>query len=279
MTTSKTTFAQDIRSITADILCIIRGAGDLATGVAYVLHSLGFRLLLLETPQPAAVRRSVSFSEAVYKGETEVEGVRAVLIREAVGASAVWACEHIPVLVDPESSVLQRVRPRVFVDATLSKRADPHVSMDMADLVIGLGPGFVAGVNVHAVLETKRGHDLGRVILKGGALPDTGVPDEVGGYGAERVLRSPADGVFVTSKDIGDVVRQGDALAEVAGERVYAAVSGIIRGLLRDGTRVTQGQKVGDVDPRSDPAYIHRISDKARLVGWGVFSAISQLLQ
>ncbi|MEW6243130.1 MAG: selenium-dependent molybdenum cofactor biosynthesis protein YqeB [Bacillota bacterium] len=278
MTTRKTTFSQEIRSVTSDTLCVIRGAGDLASGVAYVLHSTGFRLMLLEIPHPAAVRRSVSFSEAVYKGETVVEGVRAVLIPEAARAATVWAGGCIPVLVDPNSSVLSRIRPRVFVDATLSKRTNPDISQDMADLVIGLGPGFVAGVDVHAVVETKRGHYLGRVILDGSALPDTGIPDEVGGYGAERVLRAPASGVFMTSHDIGNVVRQGDVVGEVSGLPIHAAISGIIRGLLRDGTCVTGGQKVGDVDPRNDPAYIHHISDKARLVGWGVFSAICGLL-
>jgi xanthine dehydrogenase accessory factor len=263
----------------ADMTCqnlavLIRGAGEMATGVAYRLHESRLRVCLLEIAKPLAVRRTVCFSEAVYDGEKEVEGLWAKLIATPDEIHSVWKEEKIPVLVDPDSNQTRGfLKPDVLVDAILAKR-NLGTKSDDAPLVIGLGPGFTAGRDVHAVIETNRGHHLGRVILKGEAEPDTGIPGEIGGYSLERVLRTMKKGVFRSAKSIGDQVDQGTVVAVVDDFPVMAQISGMIRGLIRDGAEVKRGTKVGDIDPRGKKEYCFTISEKARAIGGGVLEAI-----
>lgn len=253
---------------------LIRGAGEMATGVAYRLYQGRLRVCLLEIAKPLAVRRTVCFSEAVYDGEKEVEGLWAKLIATPDEIHSVWKQGKIPLLVDPDSSLTREfLKPDVVVDAILAKR-NLGTKSDDAPLVIGLGPGFSAGKDVHAVIETNRGHHLGRVIFKGEAEPDTGIPGEIGGYSVERVLRTMKKGIFRASKSIGDQVDQGTVVAVVDDSPVVAQISGMVRGLIRDGVEVKKGIKVGDIDPRGKKEYCFTISEKARAIGGGVLEAI-----
>ena len=257
-----------------NLVVLIRGAGEMATGVAVRLHKSRLRVCLLEIAKPLAVRRTVCFSEAVYDGEKEVEGLWAKLIARPDEIHAAWKDEKIPVLVDPDSSQTRDfLKPDVVVDAILAK-TNLGTKSDDAPLVIGLGPGFTAGREVHAVVETNRGHHLGRVIFKGEAEPDTGIPGEIGGYSVKRVLRTMKTGVFRSSKSIGDQVSKGNVVAVVDDSPVIAQISGIIRGLIRDGAEVKKGTKLGDIDPRGKKEYCFTISEKARAIGGGVLEAI-----
>ena len=252
---------------------LIRGGGDLASGVALRLHRSGFHILITELPQPKVVRRLVSFAEAIYQGETSVEGVRACCARDIPSALAISSRGDIPVLVDPEADVRQAYQPAVIVDARLTKRP-PELSLDIAPLVIGLGPGFIAGVNCHAAIETNRGHFLGRVIWEGAPEQDTGIPDTVAGHREDRVLRAPASGVFHAHAAIGDSMDAGELIADVDGHKILAPFRGVLRGLLHSGLAVKAGLKVGDLDPRNDPRYCTLVSDKSLAVGGGVLEAI-----
>jgi len=252
---------------------LIRGAGDMATAVGWRLHMAGFPVVMTEVARPLAVRRRVSFCEAVWDGKAEVEGLRARLIEGPAEAAPVQAGGEIPVLVDPNLDGLEELGADVLIDATLAKK-NLGVSKELAPLVIGVGPGFCAGVDVHMVVETKRGHNLGRVILKGEAHPNTGVPGVVGGYASERVLRAPADGVFEAKIRLGDRVSAGQVVASVFGEELQTAIDGVVRGLIRPGLTVEKGLKVGDVDPRGDLSFVDTISDKGRAVAGGVLEAI-----
>ena len=254
------------------MLVIIRGGGDLATGVALRLYRSGMRVVICETAAPTSIRRTVCFSEAVRLGETEVEGIAA---RRAVlpEVPALLAEGIVPVLADPEGDCIRALRPDAVVDAILAKR-NLGTTMDMAPVVVAAGPGFTAGTDCHAVVETMRGHYLGRVIYEGSALPNTNIPGLIGGFAGERVLRAPADGVFQGAKQIGDRVRAGDTVGYVAGEPMICTIDGILRGLLADGVPVTRGMKSGDVDPRCEEAYCRCVSDKALAVGGGVLEAI-----
>jgi len=252
----------------------IRGAGDLATGVALRLYRAGLtRLLLLETANPLAVRRSVAFSEAVYHGEMTVEGIKATRVSSPDLIEKAWDNDTIPVLVDPEASSLTQVKPDVLVDAILAKR-NIGTTMDQAPLVIGLGPGFTAGQDVHRVVETKRGHHLGRVITDGPAAANTGVPGVIEGFSIERVHWAAHEGTFTTPYDIGQMVEKGDIIGTVNDTPVVAALSGVIRGLLRDSTPVVKRTKLGDVDPRGTISYCGEVSDKALSIGGGVLETI-----
>lgn len=254
---------------------VIRGAGDLATGVALRLFRAGLRrLVLLETDHPLAVRRSAAFSEAVYRGHVSVEGVTAECVGAAEEAVGSWGAGRIPLLVDPAAECLSTLRPEVLVDAIIAKR-NLGTTISQAPLVIGLGPGFTAGQDVHKVVETKRGHYLGRVLSTGSAAPNTGVPGNIGGYTLERVYWAKGAGVFSTPHHIGDLVSKGDTLGTVGATPVVAAISGVVRGLLRDGTPVTPKTKLADVDPRGAIAYCGEVSDKALSVGGGVLEAIT----
>ena len=269
----------------SDTLILIRGGGDLATGVAHRLHRAGFTVIVTELPQPLAVRRAVSFAEAVYKERVTVEGVTAhlapdPLVAVAKGGGAYTVMGEIPIVVDADDSVLARMRPPIVVDARMAKR-NLGTRLTDAKLVIGLGPGFTAGVDCHAVVETNRGHNLGRVYWEGSAEPNTGEPEPVRGVAGQRVLRAPRDGEFKGRVEIGDLVKAGDVLAEVVdplqgvdGEPIRAQFDGVVRGLLHDGLRVTAGMKVGDLDPRGVREYCFLISDKARAVSGGVLEAI-----
>ena len=257
-----------------NLVVLIRGAGEMATGVAYRLYQSRLRVCLLEIAKPLAVRRTVCFSEAVYDGEKEVEGVWAKLIATPDEIHSVWKQGNIPLLVDPDSSQTREfLKPEVVVDAILAKR-NIGTKSGVAPLVIGLGPGFSAGKDVHAVIETNRGHHLGRVILKGGAEPDTGIPGEISGYSVERVLRTMKEGILRSRKSIGDQVDQGTVVAVVDDSPVVAQINGMVRGLLRDGVEVNKGTKVGDIDPRGKKEYCFTISEKSRAIGGGVLEAI-----
>ena len=254
------------------MLIVIRGGGDLATGVALRLYRSGMDVVICETAVPTSIRRTVCFSEAVRLGEMMVEGVTA---RRAVPEEipALLAAGIVPVLVDPEGDCIPGLRPDAVVDAILAKR-NLGTSMDIAPIVVAAGPGFTAGVDCHAAVETMRGHYLGRVIYEGSPLPNTNIPGLIGGYAGERVLRAPADGVFAGAKRIGDRVEAGDVAGYVAGKPMVCTIGGTLRGLLADGVPVTKGMKSGDVDPRCEEAHCRCASDKALAVGGGVLEAI-----
>jgi xanthine dehydrogenase accessory factor len=257
-----------------EVIVLIRGAGEMASGVTHRLHRSHFNVCMLEIPHPIAVRREVSFCEAIYEGEKEVEGVRAKFISRPEEIHSVWQEEKIPVLVDPDGEKTRRfIKPDVLVDAIMAKK-DLGTHIKKAPLVIGLGPGFCAEKDVHIVIETNRGHDLGRLILKGTAEPDTGTPGNIGGYTVERVLRTMKRGVFHPQKGIGDRVNKGLVVAVVDDFPVMAKISGIVRGLIREGVEVKKGMKVGDIDPRGKRESCFTISDKARAIGGGVLEAI-----
>ena len=257
-------------------LILIRGGGDLASGVAMRLYRVGLSVVIAELAQPLAVRRLVSFAEAVYTGETAVEGVIGRRVSDPGDSLKVLqqlAKGRIPVLIDPEAKSAQLLHPTVIVDARMTKQP-PEPLRHSAHLYIGLGPGFIAGDNCHTVIETNRGHRLGRVIWEGAAQEDTGSPAEVRGHTAERALRAPAEGKVIGLAHIGDRVQEGQPVAEVAGIAVPAPFSGVLRGLIHPECPVTAGMKIGDVDPRDDPAICSLVSEKSLAVGGGVLEAI-----
>lgn len=257
-----------------ELVVLIRGAGEMASGVAHRLHRCHFRVCMLEIPQPIAVRREVSFCEAIYEGKKKVEGVQATFIESPKEIFSLWERKEIPILIDPEGrKTIEFLKPDVLVDAIMAKK-NLGTKIDDAPLVIGLGPGFTAGKEVHVVIETNRGHHLGRVILEGSAEPNTGVPGEIGGYTIERVLRTPKKGIFRAQKLIGDRVTKGSVVAVVEDYPVIAQISGVLRGLLRDGVEVHRGMKVGDIDPRGKREFCFTISEKARAIAGGVLEAI-----
>jgi len=265
-----------VKGILRSGVVLIKGGGDLASGVAHRLHRAGFQVVITELPQPTVIRRTVAFASAVFAGQVTVEGVTARRLDDLAAVPAALAEGIIPVLVDPQAEAVGRLQPGVVVDAIMAKRNTGTRRTD-APIVVALGPGFVAGVDCHAVIETQRGHDLGRVILAGAAAPSTGEPGETAGVGGERVLRAPVAGTFRGRRRIGEPVAAGDVVAEVDGAPVVAAIAGVLRGLLHDGLAVHAGMKVGDVDPRGRPAYCFTISDKARAVAGGVLEAILYL--
>ena len=245
------------------MLAVIRGAGDIASAIALRLHRCGMRVVMTEIAQPLTVRRTVAFSEAVRLGEAQVEGVRAVRVANAGEAAAVLAAgQDVPVLVDPACTCARELAP------------DVGTRRDMAPVVVGVGPGFTAGIDCHAVVETMRGHTLGRAHYEGSALANTAVPGLIGGFAGERVLRAPCDGVFCGACAIGDHVEQGQVVAFVDGQPVVAMLPGVLRGLVADGVPVSRGLKCGDVDPRDDASYCALVSDKGLAVAGGVLEAI-----
>ncbi|UCE97744.1 MAG: EF2563 family selenium-dependent molybdenum hydroxylase system protein [Dehalococcoidia bacterium] len=256
-----------------NIQVCIRGAGELATAVAHKLHKCNFRVFLTEIANPKAVRRKVAFCEAVHLGSIEVEGVTAELVVTTNEINAVWQRGNIPLIIGPKISIIGNAKVDVFIDAIMAKK-NTGVYKNLAPLVIGLGPGFSAGRDVDVVIETKRGHDLGRIILEGEAEPNTGIPGVIGGYSKERVFRAPQEGTFKNVKDIGDIVEAGETLAIVDGIPVKAEISGVIRGMLANGTNVHVGMKAGDIDPRGIKRYCYTISDKGRTIAGGVVEAI-----
>lgn len=258
------------------VITVVKGGGDLGTGVAWRLARCGFRVLVTEAPQPTAIRRTVAFASAVYEGSITVDGITARRVEDEAGIRAVWEADEIPVVVDPGAEWVRRLNHPVVVDAIMAKR-NTGTRITDAPIVVALGPGFVAGVDCHAVVETSRGHHLGRVILEGSAEPDTGIPGEVGGESARRVLRAPVAGVFRGVRAIGDRVRAGEVVAYVEDTPIVSQLDGVLRGLLHDGLTVQPRMKVGDVDPRTVVAHCFTISDKALAIGGGVLEAILYL--
>ncbi len=257
-----------------ELVVLIRGAGEMASGVVHRLHRSHFRVCMTEIAQPLAVRREVAFSEAIYEGEKEVEAVRTKLISTPEEIEPTWKSENIPILVDPDAKRTRNfLKPDILVDAIMAKK-NLGTQIGDASLVIGLGPGFTAEKDVHLVVETNRGHNLGRVISKGTAEADTGIPGEIGGYTIERLLRTMKKGIFHAQKSIGERVNKGAVVAVVDDFPVIAKISGVVRGLLRDGVEVKKGMKVGDIDPRGKREVCFTISDKARAIGGGVLEGI-----
>lgn len=255
------------------MLVLIRGAGDLATGIAVRLRKSGCKVIMLELCRPTSIRRTVCFSQAVLYGSWTVEGVEARLAVSPEEAIAFVDTGIIAVLTDPKGYSINSIHPDAVVDAILAKKNLGTRIID-APVVIGVGPGFTAGKDCHAVVETMRGHDLGRVLYKGSAAPDTGIPGNINGHSADRLLRAPADGIFHPLLDIGATVIAGDAVGEVSGHLMYCQIGGTLRGILSDGVQVHKGMKSGDVDPRGNADYCTRVSDKALAIGGGVLEAI-----
>lgn len=262
-------------------LIIVRGGGDIATGIIYKLHKCGFRVLVLEIEKPSAIRRHVAFSEAVYEGEQKVEDVTCYLAHTVEEAKEMLSEDKVVILVDSCGKSIEQLQPIAVVDAILAKK-NLGTTKEMAPIVVGVGPGFVAGKEVHAVVETLRGHNLGRVLYEGAAAKNTGIPGVIGGFGKERVIHSPASGVLRNKNVIGDSVKKGDVVAviETVEEEVsvLATIDGLLRGMIRDGYPVTKGFKIADIDPReSEYDNCFTISDKARCVAGGVLEAILYL--
>lgn len=255
------------------MLVLIRGAGDLASGIALRLFHAGFSVVMTDLPQPTAIRRTVSFSQALRFGETTVEHVTAVRAMTKEDVQAALEAGRIPVLADPEAACARWLRPDALVDAILAKR-NLGTAITDAPVVIGVGPGFTVGIDCHAVVETMRGHTLGRVIREGSALPNTNIPGLIGGFAGERVLRAPDDGIFCQKLEIGAMVVPGDVAGTVNDKPMVCTIAGVLRGILPDGTPVNKGMKSGDIDPRADEAACHTASDKAIAIGGGVLQAI-----
>jgi xanthine dehydrogenase accessory factor len=263
-----------------DTLVLIKGAGDLASGVAYRLKRAGFTLIMTELPTPLLVRRTVCFGEAVYSGETTVEGIVARRVDTLEEAQQLAHSELIPVLVDPDPAITARLKPQVVIDAIMAK-VNTSTTIQDASLVVALGPGFTAGKDCHAVIETNRGHWLGRVIYSGGgptgngqAESDSQTPGQVKGHTADRVLRAPAAGHVVARAQIGDTLEAGQLIATVNGHEIRARFAGVLRGLVHPAVSVTPGFKIGDLDPRGEVSHCFTISDKSLAVGGGVLEAI-----
>lgn len=271
---------------------IVRGGGDLATGSIYYLWKSGFQVLVLEAEHPAAIRRQVSISEAVYQKETTVEQMKAVRVESLKQLQEVWSAGNVPVLVDPNGESIQKLHPDVLIDAIIAKK-NLGTNRTMAPLTIALGPGFCAGQDVDYVIETKRGHNLGRIITEGMAVPNTGIPGNIGGYAKERVIHAGADGILHNVAHIGEVVEQGQEIAYITSDRndkdnvstenpaehymVQASITGIVRGLIRDGYPVTRGFKIADIDPRQEELRnCFTISDKARCIAGSVLQLVCQ---
>lgn len=262
-------------------LIIVRGGGDIATGTIYKLYQCGYRVLVLETENPSAIRRNVAFSEAVYQGTQTVENVTCMLAANVSEAEEMLEHGKLPVLVDPQGTCIGNLQPAVVIDAILAKK-NLGTHRKMAPITIALGPGFEAGLDVDAVIETQRGHSLGRVIYQGKAIINTGIPGIIAGYAKERVIHSPAKGIFRNVKKITDTVQQGEVIAVVENGDfhipVKASIDGLLRGLLRDGYPVTEGFKVADIDPRTEEyKNCFTISDKARCIAGGVLEAVLHL--
>ncbi len=255
-------------------MIIVRGGGDLATGTIHKLHQCGYTVLVLETAKPTAIRRKAAFSEAVYDGSCMVEGVecrRADTKQQCIQA---WEEHTVALMIDPDGQMIKEMQPQALVDAILAKK-NLGTKKEMAPLTVALGPGFCAGSDVDYVIETKRGHRLGRVIAQGSALPNTGVPGVIGGYGAQRVIHAPAAGKICVQADIGSIVKKGQVLAVIGDASICVPFDGVLRGMIRDGFDVEQGLKIADIDPRiGEKENCTTISDKARCIAGGVLEVL-----
>lgn len=258
-------------------LVVVRGGGDIASGTIQKLHRSGFKVLVLEVSNPTSIRRTVCFSEAIYEGQITIEGTTSIYASNIKEVKKAWLKNKIPVVVDPNGLYIDIFKPQILVDAILAKK-NLGTTINMADITIALGPGFEAGKDVHAVIETMRGHNLGRIIFEGCALENTGVPGNIAGYSKERVIYSPCAGVTKSVSNIGDIVEANDILAYVNDTEVKATISGLLRGLIRNGSNVPEKFKIADIDPRiSEKQNCYTISDKARSIGGGVLEAILYL--
>lgn len=261
-----------------DKIIIVRGGGDIASGTINRLHNMGFRVLVLEISKPNFIRRKVCYGEAVYEGEFSLEGTVSKLACSLEEIYSIWEEKKIPVYIDPEMKILEKLSPDVIIDGILAKK-NLGMSKELAPVTIGLGPGFEAGKNVHAVIETNRGHNLGRIIYEGKAAENTGIPGIIQGYGKERVIYASAEGILKTVHDIGDVVQKNEIIAYIGTEPVKASLTGLIRGMIRGGSFVKKGLKISDIDPREDQLEnCYTISDKARTVSGGAAEAVFFLL-
>jgi xanthine dehydrogenase accessory factor len=253
---------------------IVRGGGDIASGTIQKLHRSSFKVLVLEVEKPTTIRRNVAFSEAVYDGQVVVEDIKAVLVKNKDEIEKAWENGVVPVIIDEEAIYIDIIKPFAVVDAILAKR-NLGTKKDMALITIGLGPGFNAGIDVDIVVETMRGHNLGRLIFNGFAMKNTGVPGEIGGHSEDRVMYSQFTGKINNIKKIGDIVKAGEVIAVIDGAEVHATITGILRGIIKNGTIVTKGLKIADIDPRfSELENYNTISDKARNIGGAVLEAI-----
>lgn len=257
-------------------IIVVRGAGDLATGIIHRLYRSGFNIIALEIEKPMAVRRTVSFCEAVYEKEIEVEGVVAKLAKDIDDAYDIIGERKIPILIDPKGESIEKIKPFAVVDAIIAKK-NLGTNKNMADITIAVGPGFVAGEDVDIVIESNRGHYLGKIIEEGTAIPNTGSPGEIMGITNDRVLRATKDGYIKNYFNIGESVKKGEIICSIEGENVFAKISGMLRGMIREGIYVTEGLKIGDIDPRDIKDHAYTISEKARAIGGGVLEGILYL--
>lgn len=255
---------------------VIRGGGDLATGIAYRLFKSGYKVIIIEIEKPLAIRRTVSFSEAVYIGEITIEGVKGVLSRSMEDIRKAFNENNIPVYIDERGDIIRDIKPLAVVDAIVAKK-NLGTYIDMAPITIGIGPGFEAGVDVDLVIESNRGHYLGRVVFEGRAADDTKIPGEIMGYTEERIIRSPSKGIISSFFNIGDTVKAGDIVCRIGCIDIAARISGVLRGMIKDGLFVSEGLKIGDIDPRGIRDYAFTISDKARAIAGGVLEGIQYL--
>lgn len=260
-----------------DDIVIVRGGGDIASGAIQKLYRSGFKVLVLETETPSAIRRKVAFCEAVYEKEIEIEGIKARLVANDEEIQDCWDSDIVPVMIDSRGKVIERLKPLAVVDGILAKQ-NFGTKRSMAPITIALGPGFSAPEDVDIIIETMRGHNLGRIIEEGKASENTGVPGVIAGFGIERVIYSDYSGVITNVEKIGNVVEKGDVIAVVGDNEIYASISGVLRGIIRDGYKVKKGLKIADIDPRiSEKDNCFTISDKARNIGGAVLESILYL--
>lgn len=254
-------------------LVIVRGGGDVATGTIQKLNRVGFDVLVLEIEKPTCIRRNVAVAQAIFDGEIQIEDIRAIRCENIDQIQRAFDDNLIAVAVDPEGKLIEKLKPICLIDGILAKK-NLGTDRKMAPITIGFGPGFEAGSDVDLVIETNRGHDLGRLIFEGPAAVNTGNPGNINGFTTERILRAPASGKVHIIKDLGSVVKKGDVVAEVAGKEVLAGLDGMVRGMINEGLEVYSGMKIGDVDPRVIPRNAKTISDKARLIGGGALEGL-----
>lgn len=253
---------------------VIRGGGDLATGVAEVLYQSGFKILILDIEKPSSIRRSVCFSEAIYEGVTKVENIICKKVENENDIEKCWNEKIIPIMVDEKGEIIKKIKPNVVVDSIIAKK-NLGTTKEMAPITIALGDGFEAGKDVDIVVETMRGHNLGRIITSGRAMKNTGIPGEIKGVSKDRVIYSLANGIFSSVKKIGDTVQKDEIIGYVGDVEIRGKISGVLRGIIRDGYEVTENMKIGDIDPRiEEKNNCFTISDKARSLGGAVLRAI-----
>jgi xanthine dehydrogenase accessory factor len=255
---------------------IIRGGGDLATGIAYKLYKSGYKVIVLEIDKPLTVRRTVAFSEAVYENEVTVEGIKGILAKDKNDIYRILDLGAIPVYIDCEGKIIEEIKPLALVDAIIAKK-NLGTNKSMAPITIGIGPGFEAGKVVDLAIESNRGPNLGKIFYSGKPSEDTGIPSSVMGYAEERVLRAPIDGIVTPFYKIGDTINEGEVICKVGEEDLKAPFTGLLRGMIKEGLYVKKGLKIGDIDPRCINEYAYTISDKAKTIGDSVVKGIEEL--